>query len=110
MSKRDWLLFVDDIIESIQKIETYISPLGHDDFMADPKTNDAVVRNLEIIGEATKNIPEDVKKKFGGVNWKGMAGLRDRIIHHYFGIDMELIWFIITNELVPLKDQLEIVK
>ena len=80
MSKRDWKLFVEDILECIGKIENYIENMKFEDFEKDDKTTDAVVRNLEIIGEASKNIPDNVKTRYQNVYWKGVVGLRNRII------------------------------
>lgn len=110
MSKRNWMLFIEDIVESIRKIDEYIKKIEYKQFAEDEKTVDAVVRNLEIIGEASKNIPGEIKEKYKEINWKGIAGLRDRIVHQYFGIDLELIWFIIKNELSPIKDKLNKIK
>jgi uncharacterized protein with HEPN domain len=107
MSKREWKLFVEDILESINLIEKYIEGVEEKDFNSDRKTIDAVVRNLEIIGEAAKYIPEDVKYKFSDVDWKGVLGLRNRIAHEYFGISVSIIWDIITKELPLLKEQME---
>jgi len=107
MSKREWKLFVEDMLESINLIEKYIEGVKEKDFNSDRKTIDAVVRNLEIIGEASKYIPEDVKYKFSDVDWKGVLGLRNRIAHEYFGISASIIWDIITKELPALKEQMD---
>lgn len=107
MSERHWRLFVEDILESIEKIENYVRNMKFTEFENDTLKIDAVVRNLEIIGEATKNIPEDMKSKYQNINWKGMIGLRNRIIHDYFGVDLEIIWVIIQNELPKLKEQIK---
>ena len=103
MSKRFWKLFVEDILESITWIENYTGNMDFEDFRADRKTIDAVVRNFEIIGEASKSIPDDIKKKYQNVDWQGIIGLRNRIAHEYFGISTEIIWHIIKEELPPLK-------
>lgn len=108
MSKQEWKLFVEDMLESINLIEKYIDGVEEEkDFNSDRKTIDAVVRNLEIIGEASKYIPEDVKYKFSDVDWKGVLGLRNRIAHEYFGISVSIIWDIITKELPALKEQMD---
>ncbi len=107
MSKREWKLFVEDILESIELIEKYVENMEFDDFVKDRKTIDAVVRNFTIIGEASKNIPEDIKKKYSNVDWKGMAGFRNRVIHAYFEISTRIVWYIIKNELLPLKEQMK---
>lgn len=107
MSKRDWRLFVEDILECIGKIEKYIKNMEFDKYEKDSKTIDAVVRNLEIIGEASKNIPENIKMRYKNVYWKGIVGLRNRIIHEYFGVDLKIIWHIIKEEIPILREQME---
>ena len=107
MSKRDWKLFVEDILECIGKIEKYIERMKFEDFENDDKTTDAVVRNLEIIGEASKNIPDIVKTRYQNVYWKGIIGLRNRIIHEYFGVDVKIVWHIIKEELPTLRKQID---
>lgn len=84
MSSRDQILFLEDILESIQFIDQYICDLDYSDFINDRKTFDAVLRNLEVIGEAAKNISDQVKSSNDNINWKGMAGMRDKLIHGYF--------------------------
>jgi uncharacterized protein with HEPN domain len=91
MSKRDPLLLMKDLCEAIEKIERYIGGMDRDSFTADEKTIDAVVRNLEIIGEAARQIPQEYKEKNTDVPWNLIVGLRNRIVHDYFGLDMELI-------------------
>ena len=75
-----------------------------EDFTKDRKTMDAVVRNLEIIGEAVKNIPEEIRSKHPGENWKKIAGLRDILIHEYFGVDAEIIWDVVQNKITKLEE------
>lgn len=107
MSKREWKLFVEDILESIELIEDYIRNMELSDFTRDRKTIDAVVRNFEIIGEASKFIPENIKNKRAEIDWKGIIGLRNRIAHEYFGISVPIVWDIIKKELPRLKNQME---
>lgn len=109
MSKRDWKLFVEDILESIALIENYVERMDFNDFVNDRKTIDAVIRNFEIIGEASRNIPEEIRQKYQNVDWKGMIGLRNRIAHEYFGVDVSIIWFIIKQELSLLKGKIEMI-
>jgi len=106
MSKREWRLYVEDIQESIELVEKYVENMEFEDFKADRKTIDAVVRNFEIIGEASKFIPEDIKKDHPDVDWKGVVGLRNRIAHEYFGISLSILWKIIKEELPKLKEQM----
>lgn len=100
---RDWSILIDDIIESINKIKKYIEKFTFEDFVLDSKTIDAVVRNLEIISEASNRIPDDIKTKISEIEWKKIVGLRNRIIHEYFGVDNGIIWFIVKNELDNLE-------
>lgn len=107
MSKRDWKLFVEDILESIGLIEDYVGGMDFKDFSHDRKTIDAVVRNFEIIGEASRNIPDEIKNQYQNIDWKGMIGLRNRIAHEYFGLDISIIWHILKQELPPLKNKIK---
>ena len=107
MSKRDFRLYLEDILESINKIEGYIANLTLDDFIKDNKTIDAVVRNLETIGEAAKQIDEETKKKYNDIPWREIVDFRNRIIHGYFVIDYEIIWQIISKDLSDLKQKVE---
>jgi len=99
MSKRPIDLLLNDIRRAIDRIEQYIENLSFDAFSKDQKSVDAVVRNLEIIGEATKKIPSDFKKKYANIEWKRIAGMRDRLIHNYFGVDYYIVWDVATNKL-----------
>jgi len=107
MSKRDWKLLFEDILESIKKIERYTQDIDYHGFIVNSMIVDAVVRNLEIIGEASKNISQDIQQKHSGIPWKKLAGIRNRIVHEYFGVDHEIIWFIVENELAQLKQLIE---
>ena len=106
MSKREWKLYVEDILESLELIDRFIENMELDDFRNDRKTIDAVVRNFEIIGEASKYIPDDVKKKYQEVDWKGIIGIRNRIAHEYFDISVTVVWHIVKKELPTLKKQM----
>jgi len=107
MSKREWKLFLEDILESMSLIEEYVKGMSFDDFKEDRKTIDAVVRNFEIIGEAAKNIPENIRNNYKSIDWIGIIGLRNRISHEYFGIDFSIIWNIIELELSVLKKEIQ---
>lgn len=106
MSKRDWLLFVEDILESIGLIEAYARDMSKEQFCADRKTVDAVVRNFEIIGEASKYIPDDIKRSHPDIDWVGILGLRNRIAHEYFGVSVSIVWQIIKDDLPVLRDRM----
>lgn len=107
MSKRDWKVLFEDIVESIKKIEEYTTGLSYDDFEGNTLITDAVVRNIEIIGEASKNIPTEIQQSFTNVPWQKLRGIRNRIVHDYFDVDRTIIWHILTNELSPLKKTLQ---
>ncbi|MCD6239885.1 MAG: DUF86 domain-containing protein [Thermotogae bacterium] len=104
--KRKASLYIKDIIEAIEKIEQFVSNMNFEDFVHDDKTASAIVRKLEIIGEATKQLPSDVKERFQEIPWSPMAKTRDKIIHFYHGVDYEIVWKIIKDDLPPLKPML----
>ncbi len=97
--ERDSLLFLEDIVKSMERVQEYITGVDFQKFKWDYKTVDAVIRNFEIIGEASKNVSLDVKKDNIQVPWEAMYRLRNRISHEYFGIDYEIIWDIATRQL-----------
>jgi uncharacterized protein with HEPN domain len=106
MSKRDPLLLIDDIIESIEKIKRYTGELDYSEFVKDEKTKDAVIRNFEIIGEAANRLSSDFHQRHDEIEWNRIRGFRNRIVHHYFGIDYEIVWSIIENDLDMLYKKL----
>lgn len=103
MSKRDASLLLQDMRESMQKIARYVAGMDRAAFLADDKTVDAVVRNVEIIGEASKQLPEDFKARHPQMPWSQMAGMRNRIVHDYAGVDLELMWEVVTKSLPELE-------
>jgi uncharacterized protein with HEPN domain len=104
---RDYQVYLEDIREAAGKIRGYTADSDFKAFLADGKTIDAVVRNLEIIGEAVKHLPEEVRSRHPAIDWKKMAGLRDILIHAYFSIDLEIIWDIVTTKIPPLEQQVK---
>ncbi len=96
---RSYLHFLDDIKDAAGKIREYTDGMTYHEFLKDRRTQDAVIRNFEIIGEATKNLPNDLKARYPTVEWKQIAGLRDIIAHGYFRIDYEVLWGIISDSL-----------
>jgi uncharacterized protein with HEPN domain len=108
-SDRDLILYLQDIVVSIERIQEYLSGLDFPRFEQDYKTVDAVIRNFEVIGEASKNLPKNFKDKYANVPWEEMYRLRNRISHEYFGIDYEIIWNIAKMQLpVNYEDILKI--
>ena len=105
MSKRDPLVLLEDIILAIQKVGRYTAQMDLDAFLADELVVDGVARNLEIIGEAARQLPEEFRRNHAEVPWTQIAGLRNRIVHDYFGLDLEIIWEIIQHDLPELEKQ-----
>ncbi len=105
--KKEPIVFLTRILESINLIEMYVQGVTEEYFHTSVEKQDLVVRRLEIIGEATKNLPDEFRKKHSDVPWKEMAGLRDVVIHQYFGINFNRIWDTVVNALPILKKQIE---
>jgi len=104
---RDIKLYLAGIKDSAARIEEYVAGMSLEDFRADRKTIDAVVRNFEIIGEASRNVPEDWRKRYPDLDWKAMAGMRNYLAHEYFGISLEIIWKTIKERLPELRTRIE---
>jgi uncharacterized protein with HEPN domain len=106
MSSRDWTFRIQDILTCIEKIERYTAGMTMAEFKQKEITIDAVVRNFEIIGEASKHIPASVRNKYPDVPWNEMAGIRNILIHEYFGVDIKILWNTAKKDLSSLKKQL----
>lgn len=107
MSERADDDLLEDIREALRRIREYAAAMTYDRFLADTKTQDAVVRNLEIIGEAARSLSIALRRKHPDVPWRGMVGVRDRLIHHYFGVNLDIVWDIVAVELPALESQIE---
>ena len=105
--KKDPNIFLTHILESIDAIEEYLDGVTEEKFHTSREKQDLIVRRLEIIGEAAKNIPEDFRKQHDTIPWKKMTGMRDVMIHQYFGINYKIVWDTVTNILPPLRKQIE---
>ncbi len=107
---RNLILYLDDILSSIEKIERYTANMNLDSFTADERTVDAVSLNLQIIGEAVKKMPSELRDRYPQIEWRKIAGLRDAIAHAYFSIDDEIIWDIVQTKLTDLRDCVIVIK
>jgi uncharacterized protein with HEPN domain len=105
-AKREFILYLEDMLQSMERIEEYLGALDFQKFKMNYLVVDAIVRNFEIIGEASKNIPSDIQEKYPEIPWRKMVGLRNLIAHEYFGIDYEMIWEIAKNSLPKNKTDL----
>jgi len=104
--KKDPQIYLAHIRDSIQAIREYTQD-GETAFLKDRKTQDAVIRNLEIIGEAVKNIPAEITDRYEHIPWKKIAGMRDRLIHHYFGVNLKMVWGVVENRLDELDQAVQ---
>ncbi|MEM2571076.1 MAG: DUF86 domain-containing protein [Thermoproteota archaeon] len=99
--------YVNDIVDSMNKAMRFIEGMSYEQFIKDDKTVFAVVRALEIIGEAVKKIPEETRMKYPEIPWKGMAGMRDKVIHEYFGVNLKYVWETVKERIPELKPMFE---
>lgn len=95
--------YLNDILESIADIREFVAGMDLDAFIADRKTNKAVIRSLEVIGEAVSKIPDDIRSRYPDIPWQEMTGMRNRLIHEYFGVDLSIVWRTIEEDLKPLE-------
>ncbi len=103
---RDWQMRIEDILTCLEKIAVYTQGLTEESFTADSLVVDAVIRNLEVLGEAARHVPETVQQHYAEIPWAEMKGMRNLLIHEYFGVSLAIIWATVQNNLPPLRQQL----
>ncbi len=101
--KREYGDYLQDIVDSANEIGDFTAGMSFEDFKNDKKTVNAVIRSLEIMGEAAKKMPDSIRNKYNKVPWKKMAGIRDKLIHEYHGVDLEIIWLVVKEELPQIR-------
>lgn len=106
-NKKDSLIFLEHIIESINDIESFIKGVKKAEFFKDKKLQNALIRSIEVIGEAVKNISFSFRNKYLNIEWAKIAGMRDKLMHHYFGVNLETIWKVIEEDIPKLKKDIE---
>lgn len=104
--KREYLVYLEDMLECITRIDEYIGGMNENNFYENNQVQDAVLRRLEIMGEAVKKIPEEVRKRYPDIPWRKIAGLRDILIHAYSGVNFRRVWKITKDDLPELKTQI----
>jgi uncharacterized protein with HEPN domain len=107
LTKRVYTDYLKDIFDSINDIISFVENMSYDEFVSDKKTKYAVIRGFEIIGEATKHIPKKIKDKYPEIPWKQMAGMRDKVIHEYFGVNLDVLWKTATLRIPSIKPMIE---
>jgi len=104
---RDISLYIKDILQNMSDAEEFIQGFSYDQFASDKKTLNAVMRSMEVIGEAAKKVPDEIRAKYPSVPWKEMAGMRDKLIHFYFGVDREAVWLVVKDRIPIIKPLIE---
>lgn len=105
--KRDCRVYLGDILQAFRNAQEFVGRISYEKFITDKKTVSAVVRELEVAGEATKQLPPSVRRKYPDIPWSDMAGMRDKLIHFYFGVDMEIVWETVKVRIPKLEPLIE---
>jgi len=104
---KDDIVYLNHIIDAISRIEEYVHGLTYDDFIENYLIQDGVIRQIQVIGEATKKISDNTREKYPEIPWKDIAGMRDKLIHDYFGIDLDAVWDTVEKDIPVLKDEIQ---
>lgn len=107
MSNRDWKLRIEDILESIEQIDKFISGMAYEAFCNDRKTINAVLYSIAVIGEAARHVPKDIRKTYKEIPWREMGDIRNVVVHEYFGVDLKILWETISFELPSVRHKLK---
>ena len=108
--KKDALIFLEHILESIENVELFTKNVSQESFFKNKEKQSAVIRQIEVIGEAVKNIPSEFKNKHSFIPWKDIAGMRDKLMHHYFGVNLKVVWKTIKEDIPALKEEIMRIK
>lgn len=106
--KKDDIVYLKHILDAISRIEEYIKGLNYDDFMDNSLVQDGVVRQIEIVGKATKRVSTEIREKYPDIPWRKMAGMRDKLIHDYLGVDLDAVWDTVKKDIPELKKEVKI--
>jgi len=109
VTQRDLRDYLQDILDTIDIAQQFVAGMTFADFQADQKTVFAVIRAIEVIGEAVKKLPNELRCKYTSIEWRAMAGMRDRLIHNYFGVDYDIVWDVVVNKLPALEREIRLI-
>jgi len=105
--KRYISIYIKDILENMKRADRFVEGMNYQDFVKDKKTSFAVIRCIEIMGEAAKHVPEEIRQKYPQVPWKDIAGMRDKVIHEYFGVNLKRVWLVLKEDIPRIKPRIK---